>query len=395
MADTVVDSNPAGGSDQRRALSGPYWYDENNGLVVGINNFEDGATWYTDDGGATWSETTIETGNCKRIRAWFDGETPGDSGSQVAITWMDVDTDDVKFVLVDASDGTHGTIRTIDSTNTVSNNNNQNRLALTKTKGGNYIVAYSTQTEIECYKSSDAFATAGTDIADVMETATQEDWIKIYPANTSDDNDAVAIFGDRSSSELSMKMWDDSAGTWTETSIVSSISFNINYCPYDAAVRHSDGKVLLAVHTDDDTTTDDLVTYTLTVDSIASPSAAAGANIFTNQAESALAAVAIDQQSDDVYVAYAKGGTWYDTVDIVFHKSTDDMVSWGSEQAYSEAAADDFRVIGSPRSIGDNGGKIQWSFYNKDTIDHYVNLVNDVEIAAATADTFISEAMIY
>ena len=32
------------------------------------------------------------------------------------------------------------------------------------------------------------------------------------------------------------------------------------------------------------------------------------------------------------------------------------------------------------RTVGDSGGRIQWSFFDDDDADVYVNLVNDIEI---------------
>jgi hypothetical protein len=316
-----------------------------------------------------------------QVAAWYDKETPGDAGTLVHIAWSDSD-DNVLYATVDVSDGTVGTIRTVDTGVTIGTTSSLERVAITKTVSGNIIVAFSTQVEIECYKSSDNFATAGTDIADVFETATEEDWVLLFPADV-DAGDACALFWDRSADEISLKMYDDSGNTWTETSISGSMVDDANHMNMDGSIRHSDNHLLMAAHSDDDTTTDDLKTWDLTVNSIAAPTVTAKTNVVTDQAESAQCSVFINQQNDDVYVAYLKGGTWTATVDVVFHKSANGMGTWAGESAYSESAADDFRLVHAGRTVGDAGGRYQPSFYDDDDLDIYINETNDVEIAAA------------
>ena len=382
MADTVVQSSAANSQETRETLWGPYWADEDNGIIVYGHSSNDLYKAVTSDGGANWTNSSVYTGTIKRMSAYYDKETPGNTGTLVHIAFMDVTASNLYYINVDASDGTAGTLRTVDSTISVNSTDNLNRLTIGQTVSGNLLIAGSTQAELICYKSTDDFATAATSINDVMETANQEDHCLIFPANTADDNDATAIFWDRSANELSVKMWDDSAGTWTETSISGSMT-DSNYTNMDGATRHSDGHLLLVAHSNDDHTTDDLRTWDINPSSISSPTVTAKTNVFTNQGESAQAAICINQQNDDVYVAYIKGGTWLSSTDVVFHKSTDDLSTWGTEQAYNETSADIRRVSG-PRSIDDSGGFVQWSFFDDDLTESLVNLVNDVAIAAAS-----------
>lgn len=382
MADTLVETAVQSSLDQRTALWGPYWSDESTGIVVFVDDGVDLSFARTTDGGANWSTTEIDVGTVQAVACWYDKETPGDVGTLVHMTWIDFATNDVYYRTLDVADGSLGTQRTVDGTMTAGSLG-QNRIAITKTVSGNIIVAFVTASEIECYKSTDNFATAGTDIADVFEVAGQYDWCLLFPAATADDNDACALFWDASANELSVKMWDDSAGTWTETSISGSMSDDILHINMDGAVRHSDSHVLVAAHSNDDDAGDDLMTWDLTVDSIAAPTVTARTNIFTDQGESAQVSVFINQQNDDVYVAYLKGGTWTATVDVVFHISDDGMGTWGAEQAYSESAPDDFRLVHAGRTVGDDGGRYQPSFYDADEVDIYINETNDIEIVAA------------
>ena len=378
MVDTTVHGAVQNGLDTAEALWGPYWSDVSTGVIVFVDSGNDLNFARTTDKGANWSATQIQAGTVNKLAAWYDKETPGDTGTLVHLSWTE--TSSVRYVTVDVSDAAVGTIRTVDSSVSLGAAI-QMRMAITKVVNGTIIVAFSTQSDIECYKSTDNFATAGTDIADVFEAGSQEDYVLLFPANI-DAGDVCALFWDRSANAISLKMYDDSGDSWTETSIAGSMTDDAAHINMDGVVRHSDSHVLFAAHSSDDSSGDDLRTWDLTVDSIASPTVTAKANIFTNQGESSQVGVFINQQADDVYVAYLKGGTWQSTVDAVYHISTDDMDSWGAEQAYSEDTSDDIRRVHGGRLVGDDGGRYQPAFYNIDLTEIFVNETNDVEIGS-------------
>ena len=95
----------------------------------------------------------------------------------------------------------------------------------------------------------------------------------------------------------------------------------------------------------------------------------------------------INQQNNDVYCAYLKGGTWLSAVDVVFHISTNGMTGWGTEQAYSEDTAADLRIVCAGRTVGDNGGRYQPAWFDTTLNDIFINENNDVEIAAVAGIT--------
>ena len=66
----------------------------------------------------------------------------------------------------------------------------------------------------------------------------------LYPANTGDDADAAAIFWDRSADIISVKMYDDSANTWTKNPMLTSVVDDTTDISMDASTRHSDGFIL-------------------------------------------------------------------------------------------------------------------------------------------------------
>ena len=388
MADTIAESTPQTDTDARVGLWGPYWTSTDIGAFVWVDDSDDIRFSRTTDKGANWTDTLVRTGDAIKVSAWFDQETPGDTGTEIHVAWLDTVDDDAFYRSIDISDGSQGTLRTIDASNTVADSGNSIRIAITKTVSGNLIVAYSTQSEIECYRSTDGFDTSNDAVGDVFETGSEEDWCLLFPANTGADDDACAVFLDRSANEITIKMYDesDSGGTWTEfaTAIDSDVVDSTTWIGMDGAVRHSDNHILLGYHSRIDHTTDDLRTADLTVASISTPVITAKTNIFTNQTEAGQVSMFINQQNDHVYLAYIKGNTtWTFSSDIVYHISTDGMGIWGTEQAYSEDTPDDIRLVNAGRTVGDSGGRYQPAFYNDDLFNIFINEVLDIEIAVA------------
>lgn len=383
MVDTLVDSNVTNSLDIR-GMSGPYWTDENTAAMIFLNQFDQLVYARTTDGGVNWTSTVADT-STQEIIAFFDKEVPGDTGNVLHILYLETEgTNSISYRSLDIATNTLGAQRFIESGITPNSTLGRNRLAITKTQNGNLMVAFETFLETRCYRSTDS-GVNWTSRTNLFEAA-DIDWALMFPANTTDGGDAAAIYWDASSDEISIKMYDDSANTWTETSISTGMNSDTGYLGMDASVRHSDNHILLAAHSNDDHPTDDLRTWDLTVDSIASPTVTAKTNIFTNQDNSVQAAVVINQQNDDVYVAYIKGGTWFLSTDVVFHKSEDGMTTWGTEQAYSQTT-DDIRLVHGGRTVTSAGGRVQWSFYNDDLADIFVNLVNDIAIPAAAVGT--------
>jgi len=387
MADTTV--NAAVHVSLHRTTNagiGPYWSDISIGVIINIDPNDDMVFQRTTDKGVGWAETLIQTGTTRNYAVYYDKETPKDIGTLIHNIWLDEVDGNAYYRTVDVADASLGTLRTIDSSVTVDATENRNKCAITKTRSGNLIGAFSTQTEIECYRSTDSGAN-WTAIADVYEAGNQEDWVMLFPADTGDDDDACAIFWDRSADEISLKMWDNSVGTWTETSISGTmLDSGASLMHMDGSTRHSNGHVYLVAWNIRDDPGADLKTWDLTVDSIASPTITARADVQTNRAESNDCGMWINQQNNEVRVIYNKGGTALALTDCVYHISTDGMVSWGTEQAYSEAAADDIREISAGRTTGpSSGGRFQIAFQNDDLNDIFVNLVNDTEIVPAAS----------
>ncbi len=381
MADKLVTGQTESLIDESQALWGPYWLDKDVGVIIFNDAGEDPNRSLTEDGGQNWSESEIRAGQSVAIACWFDRETPGDTGTLIHVVMADLTSSTIFYQTVDVTDGSLGTERTVDSGVTVDADTANNRLAITKTVNGNLLIAFSTQTEIECYRSVDA-GENWTDRADVFEAVGESDVVLLFPADV-DSGDACALYWDTSQNQISIKMYDDSANTWSLGTLIDSATADATQVNMDGAIRHSDSHLLMAFHSAAASAGDNFQTYDLTVDSVASPTVTSKGNLFSATNGNFLCAMLINQQNDDVYVAWQTGSP-FTLVDTVFKKSTDGMGAWGSEQAYSENTADDLRRVQAGRTVGDDGGRYQPVFYNDDIFDIFVNLNNDIEFAPAT-----------
>jgi len=392
VADTTVNASVDSSLSVQNGLWGPYWSDISTGVIITLNAGFDLIAERTTNKGANWSTIALQGASITTqwIDVWYDRETPGDTGNLVHVVYLESDNDIFHYRTIDVTDGTVGTERSIATGLTVAGTSN-NRTALTKCVNGNLLAAFTTDTEEDCLRSTDG-GVNWTSRASPIESLTEDDHILFFPADV-DAGDAVCLFWDASATEITMKMYDDSADTWTEfaTAVLTSMNLTPARTLWDGSVRHSDKHILMCAWNDEDTANTDVKTADMTVDSIASPSRTVKANVVTNLNESGMStAMWINQQSDEVRVAYIKGTTFAVALDVVFRISTDGMGTWGDEQAYSEATADDLRLVAAGRTGDDDGGRFQPSWFNDDLNDIFVNEVNGAEIAPAAAGTSLS-----
>ncbi len=383
MADTTVDAFAAVTLHVKNVRAGPIWIDTDTAYVFYIDQNNVPAYSKTTDGGANWdSPTTLGIFTTSKMSVWCDGWTPGDSGTIIHIAWSDNAQHDIKYRTLDTDDDSLGTERTVFSGASFENGNwSAEMIDITKARGGNLYIGFwgDNDGEFGFYRSTDA-GVNWTSRAQLANGNTP-DHILLMPGDEADNQDIWCVYWQGFSgfpfSTLYLRIYDNSGDSWSSTAIASAMNAPVNYFQMSAAPRHSDNHVILAARNLLNTSTADLKVW----DIGGSGSITAKTDIITDQAETAGVAVFIDQQTDDIYVAYMKGGTWESTVDVFYKKSTDGGGTWGSEQTYSEAAADDIRAVWAGISVGDAGGKFQPVFFNDDLNDLFVNVNNDVDIA--------------
>jgi hypothetical protein len=205
------------------------------------------------------------------------------------------------------------------------------------------------------------------------------------PGNESDNQDIYMVFGDQSADEVSVKHYDDSANTWpTELSIATSVTIGwVGYFVQQVAVsiRHSDNHLIIAAATAVDNAAADLIVYDVTDISTKT----AKTNIITNQDDWSGPTVLIDQNTDDIYVAWlGKGdgtGTFGTSIDIYYAVSTDGGSTWGTATKYNTTAGDYRWIAAGVSTPGAAAGRFAPTFWSNATDDLFINSGNSVSIS--------------
>lgn len=392
MADTSVEGGVPSILDGIEGLWGPYWNNENVSCIIFIESSSYDVEYSrTANAGSSWAESNLisgETfGQVRSLACWPDFQTPGDTGTLVHAVRYGEDAggnSSIKYCTYDIDADSVGTVRTIESGTSLSGAiDNECFIAFTKTTSGDLIAAWrnSDNSSRDSYKSTNG-GTSWSSISHPFEAASSKDYGLLFPANgTGDDDDACMIYWDATANEISIKMYDSSANSWTETSIATGMDDDPTHINMDGHVRLSDGHIILAAHSNDDNSSDDIKCWDINPNSISSPSVTALTDVIQNVSESAQVSVFIDQSNDDIYVGWLDGGTWQSSVLLKYRKSTDGGTSWSSDNTYGESS-DDHRRLHAGAQRSDSKARYQPSFYDDDQSEIYVNLVNDIEIDA-------------
>jgi hypothetical protein len=293
------------------------------------------------DGGFTWTDAVLikALGSNAGFTVWYDKWTPGDTGTKVHLAYFESTTDDVLYRALDTNDDSLGTEVTIfagASTGTGSNT----CISITKAIGGNIYVAFDIDggTETGFYRSTDSGAsfTARTDINEAT-----SDYYLLAPGFAADTQDIICIFWDRSASEISRKLYDDSANSWGETSIATSMTAvaSSTCAPqFSIAVDDANNKIILIAWTNRDTANADLLAWKIDESAIT-----ALADVVTNSTDDQqMCALGLNSSNGDLYAFYGGKSDGSETagtsINIYYKVSTDDGSAWGSETQLSQSA---------------------------------------------------------
>lgn len=339
----------------------------------------------TSDGGATWAAAVlIEAGTMVHSAVWYDRWTPGNSGTLIHIIYYDSASTTFEYDSLDTSgDSLSGavTIQTATLTTPV--------MTITRAKSGNLIVAATAAAGAGTWKSTAVGASASFSSITTLAEGTSVDFVKLFPANLADTSDVWCLFIDITASELSLKTYDDSGNSWAENAIATAVTSTPStgaITSFAGSIRHSDGHLLAAAWNDLDVSTADLLTWDITDGSTIT----AKTNVSTNVDDMYGCALYINNATNDVYCFYLGKGdgseTYTATVSVFYKKSTDGMATWGSETAYSEGAADDYRNLWC--DLGNqsgNSGRVGVVWFDDDDNDYWWNSVNAITISVSSA----------
>ena len=313
----------------------------------------------TTDGGQTWAQIlTLTTGSetVSGLGIWYDEWTPAYSGTRIHVAFINTLADNVYYRYLDTATDTLGATVTVHGTGTMVSGLNCVP-SITRAKGGNLQIEWGAGSAFGSHRSTDNGLTWSprTNVREV-----DEDWAYVYPANAADPNDLIVVYTDISANAITVKEIDDSANTVSESATIESVadqtSQQLGHSHFGAAVRHSDGHLILAtIDIRAAAGTSDFRVFDINgAASIVekTPIGLSRGNIWNP-------AVFIDQVTDDIYVVYngtltfpseqvlctTTAGTGQTA--IYYKKSTDGGNTWGPEVLYS-AVGGDFSQVWTP-----------------------------------------------
>lgn len=379
MADSTIQTDARG--DASLACHGVYWTSGTTGAFLTTDSSGNlNARKTTDAGVSLATAVQIANPSISKVAFVFDRQIVGDSGTLVHEVYLDGVTENFYYDAYDIS-ADAWTVADPGKVIVFANyggGGSSLRCFITKTRSGNLIAGWvKAGTAGGCFKSSDTGA-SWTSCASPWESNAQDRVLPAY-CNTGDDDDGAILFWDISANQLSVKVYDDSGDSWTETTITGTFTNTNSFEQWDATTRLSDGHMLLACWSQLNNAASDLATFDILIDSVSAPTVTAKADVLTDTANAALVSIFVDQFTDDVYVAYGIG-TWSTAVDVVYKRSTDDMATWGSQHAYSEQAATTVAQLGRG-AMGASGGNFEPEFFVSTANDNFYNLVNAVALS--------------
>src|SRR3990167_5420162 len=383
MSDITVESSASAATEarHRRML---VWTTTDIGYVI----YQDNAAFIvyrkTIDGGTSWgAPVTIDSSDDDSWDIWFDKWTPGDTGTLIHIWWLDAGNHDIRYRTIDTNNDALGVIRVVFdgvSFSAVAFRDN-GALSGVKARGGNlYFQFWGDSSGEHGFARSVNGGVTWTARTDGADSNIVDEVILLPDAVSAGFQDICMIYWDRTNNQLSLKKYDNSANSWTETLISAGMTDSNAVLQIDAVLRHSDGNIIVAAWNATDVVTADLQCWDIAV---ATPTITAKTNIVTNTDDCVCCALFIDQFTDDLYCAYLgneDGSEVYQaTLTVFYKKSTDGGGSWGAQTAYQENAADDMRAIQAGHSTpGAIVGRFEPVFFNDDLADLFVNKNNSV-----------------
>jgi hypothetical protein len=200
------------------------------------------------------------------------------------------------------------------------------------------------------YRSTDVGATWGSR-TDIEALATQDQCILVPNLNSSDNQDILAIFWDASADEISRVNYDDSANTWTETSIstgmVDQVANGFAFPHFAATTDLTNNQIVLIAWNGIDTANADLKCWTITESAITGKT-----DVVTNGTDDqGVAALGIDTNTNNWYAFYvgkSDGSETYPTATNVYMKiSADSGTTWSTETAITSIPFGN-RYLGTP-----------------------------------------------
>jgi len=397
-ADILIEGAADDSLDARAIRGGVFWTSPIVGYVIFLDINTDLVYRKTANGGATWgaAQVVVAPASCNAIAydCYADWQTADDAGTKIHIVYVSADLNEIRYVYLDTSDDSVGgddLIETCQGTGTFYGvlNFSFNMGSITKTRGGNLAVAVKYTDNAPAFHQSfytSPDAATWTEKTNPFED--RADFCLVYPGNEADSQDLWVIYWDADADAISLKTFDNSGNSWSEQAIAGSMADNANFLQIDGTIRLSDGHLIFAAWNLYDNANADLMVWDIN----GAGSITAKTNVLTDSAESFLVSVFINQDNDDIYVAYMKGTTVGDAVAAFYQLSQDGGANWDGQTAMQADAEDDEKWISCGAMKKEWGGKFQPVWFDDDDNDIFTNTDNGISIAGPALPTVTTDA---
>ena len=265
MTDITVESNVRQNTDAHTQPRNLVWTSPNVGYIFFVNGSIDLQYRKTTDGGTTWgTAVTIRTGSISKYAIWYDGWTPGDTGDVIHICFIDYATDDyITYNSFSISDDVlKGDVTVLVGT-LADSAESWASSCITIFVGGWKDNTSTVDSGLFKATMASGVATSFTSKNSLADLRTV-DRIQLLPGNEVDTEDIWCIYQDISTSSMTLKVFDDSLNTWSESATISSITEDKYTFNWDSVVRHSDGHTILVLWNAYQSTTADLNVFDIT-----------------------------------------------------------------------------------------------------------------------------------
>jgi len=278
--------------------------------VVYVDTASDVAFRKSDDNGITWSNpVSVFAGSVTALSIWYD-RWSNISAGLIHCAYQESATDDTLYRTIDteSSDALSTQTSIFAGLSTATGGH----LSITRSRGGNVYckTVIDAGAEGGFYRLPNANVPSGAwDAArTVDETIATTDQMILLPGFAADNQDLIAIFWDASANEISRKLYDDSANSWSESSIATSMVEGIAttaWPHFDAAVDLTNSRIVLVAWSAVDTSGADLRCWTITESSISEVT-----NVVLNSTDDqGMVAISINEDNPDHWNVFYCGAT--------------------------------------------------------------------------------------
>ena len=288
----------------------------------------------TVNGGINWSNAVVITAqtDCENFAIWYDGWTPGNTGGLIHVAFLENGGDTIYYENVNtaSSDTQKGEVAVYSDTATTRTSITDSLSIIEATDGDLYIaISSGAANAVSVVMNSDDTGTNWAAVADEgLDDATQ-DYVMLMPLTNAD---IFVLRWDVSADDIQSKEYEDGTDAWDagwtniDTSAVenSAVTWNETWA---ATISPISNTIYLAYVDNAGTASATPDIRTAIYDG---SSWTAKTNVVTDTNTILGVSIALDANTDDVYVVYNRGTT---TVSSPYFKiSSDNMATWSTTE---------------------------------------------------------------